>query len=333
MRRQVSRRAVLASSGGAFALLATHSRWYASILMSDHGDTQLDVQMTRKPRRVAAILLSLLSAGLGHVAIGYWRRAIFWYGMLLCTWTAVFLSILLAAPWAMWMVIMLGWALQIVATVDVVLLPRCRPLPRPKLVGLVAGAVTAMVSVGPFLARTHIAEAFRVPNTSMYPTVERGDHIMTVKLAAGFTRGDVVVFRNPQDRNVRFVKRIVAVADDKLELRDGQLIVNDRPVARESTDLPCEHEADEGTCRIWRENLDGHSYRVAVDVAPHTEDLPSVHVPAGHVFVLGDHRDHSRDSRDFGALPISLAESEARFVWWSSGPEGVRWSRINQRVE
>jgi len=301
--------------------------------MSDHGDTQLDVQTTRKPRRVAAILLSLFSAGLGHVPIGYWRRAIFWYGILLCTGTVGFLSILLAAPWAVWAAIAVAWTMQIVATVDVVLLPRCRLLPRPRSVFLATAAVAAMGAVMSFVVRTHIAEALQVPSTSMYPTVERGDHIMTVKLAASFARGDVVVFRNPQDRNVRFVKRIVAVADDKLELRDGQLIVNDRPVVRESTDLPCEHEADEGTCRIWRENLDGHSYRVAVDVAPHTEDLPSVHVPAGHVFVLGDHRDHSRDSRDFGALPIALVEGRARFVWWSSGPEGVRWSRINQRVE
>lgn len=301
--------------------------------MSDQGETQMDLRTSRKPRRVAAILLSLLSAGLGHVAIGYWRRAIFWYGIFVCISTVPFLCILLAAPWAMWAGIVLVWILAIVATVDVVRLPRCRPLPRPRLVVLAAAAVAALGFVMSFVARTHIAEAFHVPSTSMYPTVEIGDHIMTAKLAASFTRGDVVVFRYPLDKNVRYVKRIVAVGGDKLELRDGQLVVNDRPVDRESTDEPCEHEADEGRCRIWRENLDGHSYRVAVDVAADTEASLSVQVPAGHVFVLGDYRDHSRDSRHFGAVPIELVEGKAQFVWWSSGPDGIRWSRINRRVE
>jgi signal peptidase I len=142
-----------------------------------------------------------------------------------------------------------------------------------------------------------------------------------------------VVFRFPHEPSIQYVKRLVALGGDTVEVRDGRLFVNGREAARTALDHPCAPEAGAPPCTIWREELGGRSYLVTLDEGPRKDRFGPVTVPAGHAFVIGDHRDHSVDSRSWGTVPDALLVGRPRFVWWSGGNDGVRWGRINAPVE
>jgi signal peptidase I len=161
----------------------------------------------------------------------------------------------------------------------------------------------------------------------MQPTLTPGDHILTNKLAYGLrvpfgsgyaTRwrspraGDVVVFVYPRDRTKLFVKRVVAVAGDVVEVRAKQLFVNDRPLSD-----PWAHFAD--TRDDWM-----HAKR---------DNLEPSTVPAEHVFVMGDNRDRSYDSRFWGTVRVEDVLGRAAVVYWSADDEGYHWERIGMRLD
>jgi signal peptidase I len=85
-------------------------------------------------------------------------------------------------------------------------------------------------------------------------------------------------------------------------------------------------------CTAYEETLDGHVYTAIDEPDSHRHSFDEVKVPPGHVFVVGDNRDNSHDSRFFGYLPLELVNGRALFVWWSLGPDGVRWDRINREI-
>lgn len=137
------------------------------------------------------------------------------------------------------------------------------------LVGLVA-------AVG--LGRAEVAEPIRVSSDSMAPTLARGDHVILDKLSpqlGTLSRGDLITFRSPQD-DALILKRVVGLAGDIVELRDAQLYVNDRPVLEPNVDLA---------------RIDG-TYFGPVLVKPN------------QVFVMGDNRSDSIDSRVYGGVPV-----------------------------
>lgn len=255
----------------------------------------------RKPRVIAAVLLSLLFCGLGHIAIGHWRRALVWLGAVAICYLGLFAGALLGAVWLVIAAIAAGLGLRLATAVDTVRLPRPERLPGKGRVALIAVALLVGSELVSAATRAWAVEVFALPAASMTPTLEPGDHVIVEKLGRRPGVGDVVAFRYPLDPEVSYIKRIVALGGETIEIRGGIIHRDGRPEpAREGLGTPPE-------------------------MAP-------VLVPSGQVFVMGDNYDNSNDSRVWGPLPSDLVIGRAKWIWWSSGAEGVRWQRIGQPV-
>jgi signal peptidase I len=142
-----------------------------------------------------------------------------------------------------------------------------------------------------FFLITFVAQAFRVQGTSMEPQLEDGERIVVNKFLYRFRpieRGDVVVFWYPGDPSVSFIKRVVGLPGDLVEIRAGQLYVNGMPVREDY--LPA----------AFRDN----------------DNYPPWEVHRGYYFVLGDHRRSSNDSRSWGEVPEKYIYGRAVFRFW-----------------
>jgi signal peptidase I len=128
-----------------------------------------------------------------------------------------------------------------------------------------------------FFLRANVMEAFVIPTSSMAPTLIPGDRILTNKLGIStrtFARGDLVVFRHPENRRQMFVKRIVGLPGDSVEIKERELLINDK----------IQHRLSEKSPQTQPPKISKQT------------------VPAGSCFVMGDNRDLSHDSRNFGFL-------------------------------
>ncbi len=151
--------------------------------------------------------------------------------------------------------------------------------------------IVAFVLVFGFV-RPFVVEAFRIPTESMVPTLEVGDRVLANKFIYRFTepeRGDVVVFRSVAGDGQTLIKRVAGVEGDEIRVQGGALFVNG-----ETQDEPYLNQEIPDTSTPY---------------GPQT-------VPEGHVFVLGDNRGNSGDSRVFGPVPVENIEGEAFLVFW-----------------
>ncbi len=196
-------------------------------------------------------------------------------------------------------------------------------------------------------ARSVVADWYVVPTGSMKPTILEGDRVFVWKSAYQIRvpfsrirlfstgmpkRGDVVVVRNPDGGSIPFVKRLIGLPGDVLELKNEVLTVNGKAMPIHF--LP-EIRADDGeTILIGTEELSGrpHPVRVLPD-RPAFRNFGPITVPEGEVFVMGDNRDESRDARFFGTRPVSDLLGRAVGVMWSWNQDffrGPRWSRFGR---
>jgi signal peptidase I len=174
------------------------------------------------------------------------------------------------------------------------------------------------------IIRAFLVQAFKIPSSSMEPTLLVGDHILVNKFIYGvripFTdtrwpriespsRGDVIVFIYPVDRSKDFIKRVVGVEGDTIEIRDKRVFVNGNPVEE-----PYAHHFANAIEPI------GQSPR---------DNLPPVTVPPGHFFAMGDNRDFSHDSRFWGYVPVEDVKGKAFIIYYSAQhvPD-IRWERF-----
>jgi signal peptidase I len=219
-----------------------------------------------------------------------------------------------------------------------------------------AESIAYAVIIALFL-RALVLEAFKIPSGSMIPTLAVGDQIFVNKYIYGprlpFTairpisfaspkRGEVVVFVCPIEPHEDYIKRIVAIAGDEVQVRDGVVAINGVPVPRRALGETTHWDKDM-TGEQWRpfvakafeEVLGDHRYTTLEDkdIRHHAVDFGPHVVPAGHVFVMGDNRDHSYDSRAWGPVPIDHILGRSMFVWWSWGHDGVQTGRLGTRIE
>lgn len=290
-------------------------------------------------RRVVALIAGLVvGAGAGHFAVGRpWRGAVWLAAQFGCMVLAVAMAFV--AP-AMVLAAVAGLLLVVIASLlDVAIVRGGSVFPRKR--WLLAGwlAVYAANQALPFVTRERILESFHIPAASMLPTLHVGDVMFVDKREWTPSRGDVVVFEYPADRTKKYVKRIVGLPGDEIDVREGILFVNGVSPASAATRTDAVELID-GECFPRQatasvETLDGRSYRIArLDgVAPYVLPGPW-QVPEGEYFVAGDNRDNSADSRTGFTVPRDHLIGRAMFVYfsWDSCLGRVRTERIGLDV-
>jgi len=200
------------------------------------------------------------------------------------------------------------------------------------------------------LLRSFVVEPFRIPSGSMMPTLLDGDFILVNKYTYGLRlpvvgteivelgapeRGDVAVFRFPQNLSKDFIKRVVGLPGDRISYRDKSLHINGERVdyRRVGTyDGPHADGLDEPV--VYRESFGASSHDILLTDRPGRHGGPYT-VPPGHYFVMGDNRDHSDDSRRWGFVSEANLVGEAFVIWmnWDSQRMHPIWSRLGDVIE
>lgn len=169
--------------------------------------------------------------------------------------------------------------------------------------------------------RTFVFQAFKIPTGSMEPNLLVGDHLIVNKMMfSDVHRGDVVVFKFPKEPERDFIKRVIGLPGDKIELKRKTVFVNGQPLTE-----PYAH---------FMEAPRAETEPVSDDVR---QDYGPVTVPSDQYFMMGDNRDNSEDSRFWGFLPKNYIKGKAEFMYFSLGDDasflnGIRWERIGTIV-
>ncbi len=179
--------------------------------------------------------------------------------------------------------------------------------------------------------RTFVVQAFKIPSGSMKQTLQIGDHILVNKFIYGVKipfiqktiipyknpkQHDIVVFKFPKDPDKDFIKRVIGVAGDVIEIRDKQVFVNKKPVKNQS----------------FAVYTDTYVYPKKKEPR---DNFGPVKVPPKSLFVMGDNRDHSYDSRFWGFVNLKAVKGKAFIIYWSWDKKkfGVRWNRLGQLLK
>lgn len=199
-----------------------------------------------------------------------------------------------------------------------------------------------------FMIRSSVVEAFKIPSGSMIPTLLIGDHIFVNKFAYGlkvpfsdwFTdhpvylikrdlpkHGDIVVFLFPKDESYHYIKRVIGVPGDKIELKNKVLYVNDHIAERQP--LPVDQQESilkslddpkysPRNIEVYHEKLDQVDHLMMIDKNNFmAESFGPIQVPPDSLFVMGDNRDFSNDSRFWGFVPMKNVKGKAMIIWLS----------------
>ncbi len=200
-----------------------------------------------------------------------------------------------------------------------------RIVPNRSLREWIDAAVFALVIA--LLVRTFLFAPFKIPSSSMVPTIQVGDHIFATMFSYGvpvpFTdiklfpqpieRGDIVIFPYPKDPSVDYIKRVIALGGEKVEVQGKTILINGQPLNEPYAFYDPARES------IFGVKCEGQAF-----CGPLT-------VPAGHIFVMGDNRLDSADSRVWGFVDERTVKGKGRVVYWSHDPREDVWSLTGYR--
>lgn len=200
------------------------------------------------------------------------------------------------------------------------LAPAAEPWKKSLLREYVEAIVIALVLA--LVIRAFVVQAFKIPSESMVPTLLVGDHILVNKFVYRFIdpkRGDIIVFKFPQDERRDFIKRVIGLPGEKLEVRDRQIYINNEPLSE--------------TYAFHDSNPEFQGIRFY----PPRDEYGPVVVPKDCYFVMGDNRENSQDSRYWGFLKEEKIRGRAFIIYWSwdknawgNGGWGIRWNRFGK---
>ena len=185
-------------------------------------------------------------------------------------------------------------------------------------------AILVAIVIALFI-RTFVVQAFKIPSGSMKQTLQIGDHILVNKFIYGVKipywhkiiipgkdpqPGDIIVFKPPHDPEKDFIKRVIGVGGDVVECRNKQLFVNQKPVNHDFA--------------VYTDS------RVYAQQIRERDNFGPITVPENSLFVMGDNRDESYDSRFWGFVNLKAVSGKAFIIYWSwdSDNFGVRWNRL-----
>jgi len=269
---------------------------------------------TRKPHVVLAFIAGFLGMGLGYVYVGRLRLGLVTIaGFCLTIGFFAWTRLIVQSATILWLLAAFLILIALIALVHpVVIASRDCEVSAERYnrwwFYLIWSLGTVLVGPAIYFGRATILgyETFRVASTSMSPSLEPGelfvsdswryhDHAVTV--------GEIVVFEKPETPGVKYIKRVVAVAGDSIELKDGVLYRNGRDVQESYLHAPTP--------------FGGNSRNVALST-----------VEPGLIYVLGDYRDNSLDSRQSGPFPTTSLRGRVQYIWLSIENGNVRWRRM-----
>ncbi len=229
------------------------------------------------------------------------------------------------------------------------------------------------ISLAIFVAliiRSFLFEPFNIPSGSMKPNLLVGDFIFVSKWSYGFSkhslpfsipiipkkifekipeRGDVVVFKTPQNNRTDYIKRVIALPDDKIQVINGIIFINGFEIARKKVDDFIDSDVNSKNKRVrkYKEFFFNNEVEV-LDLVDNglADNTPIFNVPKGHFFVMGDNRDNSQDSRfinSVGFIPFENLVGKAQFIFFSlensrflqiwKWPTSIRYERIFKKIK
>ncbi|MHB8138382.1 MAG: signal peptidase I [Smithellaceae bacterium] len=293
--------------------------------------------MNNKPRRPwIAALLTLLTTGLGHLYAGNPKRGLilFCIGLFLTVLCGI---ILLVIPSLFFISLIVEIAFIIFCIIDALSIAK-RKKENYELakynrwfvyVGYVVilSMVSALVNTG---VTASFSEAYRIPSSAMAPTLLVGDHVLANKFIYGVKipffrktiisvsepkRDDVVIFIYPNDRTKNLIKRVIGVGGDTIEIINKKIFINGKE---------------------YSDSYSIHSDTVfyPAEVQPR-DNFGPVTVPQNSLFVMGDNRDQSLDSRFWGFVDLKDVDGKAVMIYWSWNSEtnSIRWERLNHLLK
>ena len=303
----------------------------------------MSVTTSRERSPLVAMSLSMLCCGLGQIYCGEAGRGLILLSLSLLLGPIVVATALSATSTGMLVLLLTSLAavlgVSLWSIVDARRRARSlrgtefvpRDYNRPAVYVLLAmTGVPYALGLALFL-RANVVEAFKIPSASMVPTLVPGDRVLVTKLGIAdrtLSRGEVVVFRNPQNRGQNYIKRVIGLPGETVEIRDGRVFVNGKPLPMEAAPAPSDEPSAEKSsgAGLKIERAEGAAYAVLDDPGEQEgpRDSPPVTVPLWCYYVLGDHRSRSVDSREFGPVAHSEIVGVLSYLYWP----GDRWSRF-----
>ncbi len=297
----------------------------------------MDKEITPKPpvykkRRIwLTVILTIFGFGFPSIYCGYLRLGLWLilFEILLSyiIWLVIGFVPSMTALLVVFMVTILIFAVVLIFNIRMTISTNRRQTPRLKytwrwIIGIFIVVVLIDIIIDP-LMKSYVVETYKMPSISMEPTMFVGDYLMATKgiNAEELQYGDILIFKFPLDQDQNYIKRLIAKEGDIIQIMDKQIYRN----GEELTEPYIKHIDTQifpgDNHGRWGRNL--------------RDNMAEIEVPQGKLFVLGDNRDNSADSRFWGFLDEDLVTGKARFIHfsWDSENNRVRWERMGKRLD
>ncbi len=294
----------------------------------------------KKRNPYVAGLFAFLAFPLGYLYVGHIKRGSVMLTVFIFTVAIISLTRVIQYNYGIWIAVAIVLTFLIYTIVDSVLLSKnnhtyaLKPYNRWYYYVLiyVCFGITQSYTIenrGKYLGY----ETYRIPSTSMEPTIQVGDFIIVNTWKEQIERGDVVVFRYPKDLSIDYIFRVIGLPNEEITYRDKVVLINGRPLQQTHLEAYISYARPSIEFQEKFEQQKSRKYKIIFD-----ENRPIINgrfaVPEGHYFVMGDNRDNSNDSRYWGFVPEEDIKGAANYIWMSyDSNRGIIEDRVGMAIQ